>query len=194
MHKQSEKRSVWLEELASIKINAHEKRFERQPFEGLPNVHSKVRRGKEPVDIEKSLGRHLPIIHLISSEIVQLKQTENHNFYDYDPVKLTKPALAKNAGFLKEKRFTNKGIFGDIFDSNVKSKFGRPIESSIDPLKVDKAKDLLKPRTVESKPFEKQVVRDISCMETQMTSKLPSDIFSEEELRQKSVTSMKLYK
>ena len=63
MHKQPEK--VTLPQDAK---DAHEKRFEKLPYNGMPVVHSKVKRLKESVDMNKSLGRQLPIHHPKSNE------------------------------------------------------------------------------------------------------------------------------
>mmetsp|Transcript_22959 Transcript_22959/g.35409 ORF Transcript_22959/g.35409 Transcript_22959/m.35409 type:complete len:195 (-) Transcript_22959:268-852(-) len=141
LHKQPERKSSWLEDLKSVKVNAHERRFDPLPFDGLPEVHSKVRRAKQPVDIDRNIGRHLPIVHLVSNEVVQLKKPKNTDFYDFDLEKSTMSSLAKQCSFPQESRFTNKGIFGDIFDQGKTSRFGRPKESSVDPNQVDLAKD-----------------------------------------------------
>lgn len=64
--------------------NPHEQRFVSLPRNGLPEVHSKVKRSPNPVHMGKGGGRNEEIISLVTNEISQLKPLINHSMYDYN--------------------------------------------------------------------------------------------------------------
>jgi len=131
------------------------------------------------------MSRKAPIIDLVSSEIVQLKEVENPNFYNFDLEKVSLNPLAKQLSFAKDKRFDNNGIFGDLFDPKKKLRFGSEGESLLNIDKVESAKMLmLKPRITEQKPFDQYVTRDCSILEADCGTKLVSNIHTEDDLRE----------
>lgn len=67
----------WLDDPVHIVDNAHEARFVSKHANGLPLVHSKVKRTISPVKMKSEMSRKGPIIDLVSNEIVQLKEVEN---------------------------------------------------------------------------------------------------------------------
>jgi len=135
------------------------------------------------------------VIDLVTNELIQVKECENHNFYNYDVDKTLLNPIAKNLTFYKEKRFTNKGIFGDLYDPNKKVKFGSSGESMLDADKVERGmKTMIKPRITEQKSFDAYVARDCSVMEATIGTKLVCNIPTDEELKLMSIKNLKAYK
>lgn len=184
----------WLDEPKSIQDNAHEARFVVQPSNGLPVVNSKVRRSLSPVKIKSQITRKDPVIDLVTNELIQVKECENPNFYNYDLDKTLLNPIAKNLTFYKEKRFTNKGIFGDLYDPNKNIKFGSGGESILDTDRAVSGKmTMIKPRITEQKSFDNYVARDCSIMEATIGTKLVCNIPTDKELKLMSVNNLKAY-
>lgn len=94
------------------------------------------------------------MIDLTTNEVIQVKECENPTFYDFDADKACMQPVSKNLTFYKEKRFNNKGIFGDLYDPNKDGRFGSGGESAVDKDKVETGLNaLVKPRIQEPKPF-----------------------------------------
>lgn len=79
--------------------------------------------------------------------------------------------------FDKRKRFDKRGIFGDLYDER-KTELG----STVNYDKVSFAADnVVKPRRVmDTRTFDKYVVRDITAFESVAGTKLASNILSDE--------------
>ena len=157
MHKQSLRKSSWLEDRHFNPDDPHEKRFDPLPNNGLPEVSSKVKRVISQVKMEKSDGRLLPITNLQKNELVQLKlnPAQDQN-YDFDLEKISHFPLSKFSKFSSKPRFNNQGIFGDIFDEKKAFRFGSSIDKSIDMDKAYRAQlVLLKPRIRQQHEFKK---------------------------------------
>jgi hypothetical protein len=94
------------------------------------------------------------VIDLTTNEVIQVKECENPTFYDFDVDKACLQPVSKNLTFYKEKRFNNKGIFGNLYDPNKDGKFGTGGESAVDKDKVQTGLyELVKPRIQEPKQF-----------------------------------------
>lgn len=137
LHKMSKRKNEWIYDLAFNPNNPHEKRFEPLPYNGMPEVNSKIKKPFMLVNIKNNKGRSLPIIDLIDNEAIQPRKDRIDLEYNYN----TENQISQNKflNFSQMKRFDNNGIFGDLFDEKKKRKFGQPDKSSIDIDRAEKA-------------------------------------------------------
>lgn len=141
LHKMSKRQYEWYRDPKLNPDNAHERRFEMLPYDGLPDVHSKNARLHNSVDMQKERGRQARIIELVANEVVQpVVKLQSDIQYEYDARKLQAP-ISKLATFTKRVRFDHNGIFGDLFDERKEDRFGRPRLSSLDQDKANIARD-----------------------------------------------------
>jgi len=148
MHKQSRKYSKFLVDPNSNPDNPHEMRFCALPFDGLPEVYSKVKRAPE-MTMDPISGRKVPQLDGITGVINSLRRgSVNDNIYDYNLEKSTRAPITRKIQFDKlGKKYDNTGIYGDLFDTNRKIRFGSSIEDCADHDKATFAKTtLVKPK------------------------------------------------
>ena len=133
---------------------------------------------------------------MTTNENVQYKKPYNTHFYDYD-MKSTKETITRDIKFVDKSisRFDNNGIFGDLFDKNKHNRFGSPAQSACDFDKVERAKMvILKAKPPNQKKFSDYVLKNVESLEGMTKSKCLTNIKSKEDLRQMSVTNLKVYK
>lgn len=183
IHKASKRKDEWLGSAFKNADPGAEERFNLLPKNGLPTVSSKVLRSVKPVAMSKMEGRHRPIINLVTNEVIQLRpelvDPSEERTYDkkLDGERLLGQYtdLRKHGSFGREEDrwLGHQSYLGHLYDTRKANRFGAPRETSLD---ADKAKHAIekyvKPKVVNQRSFDSQVVRNMDDFE--MRSRSPS--------------------